>query len=889
MARFLFAFSLLVTLLGGFDARGVAAPTPTPSPTPCAPKTGSQLCVTGPGWPYPPNVVANANVVNLYMAAGGWDALVPAGSGVTKEALDSWTSAFIASGYLASGAQYGIGTPTFGGGFLSAAKCVPTASGSTPSLSTSDASGVISCNFGTGGALHGLHNTVANLIVPPPWNILDGIDGIGSTCTTIGGYHATTLDVNLVPFTVIPVSSPCNSNFNETTDTLSHEIIEVLTDPIGSQGWTQKFALGVNVSEELSAGEVSDICTSVGDEKALPADNDAISFFAAGGAVQAYWSNAAQTCVPGVPASPTLAATPIAFSQSSGSLQIGVNGAGFGTVPASVFPIPGVGTMPYFIVTDTNAQPAVNAGNSLDGGGDATPLNFLQWNDTSVIALLPIANIADCDTINATVWNPTTSGSVSTSGVVPAPSAARFTLPYSFGYGGQLTGVLTPVDANGNVLYARTPMTLTVDGVATNFVTTGPFNLAALNIVMMPQPPLSRESIVVSWAGCSGGSTLSSTASILELPSITNVVPDHGLPNGSTQVTIQGYGLSNATTPFFSQTAATSITPQANGQLTAFAPAQSAGPVYVVAEEGSSPPYFGQVGFPFMYFTPDVPVLTQQANCRSIYISISDWNSDGTPIPNQPITISYNHTQLVGTAPPTTDANGTAQIEVTAGPPGASVTVTIGGHASTIVLVPSITTCPGWQQIVQATLSAIAQTASQPVQPVYAGCLVCQAVTCAACNFTDVAFSADNGYIYEVVAWNLMAGVANQFQPNAPAAYAEIVRATTLLAGPRARTVGIRVFGAETLNSRALAVRAVSPKMATQYLNSAFQLQKGLAVPQTATFTRAQLAKDLWIYVMSQMRSYKPVTKPIGRVRTPRPLKRRYSRLTPRWPFLIRF
>ena len=161
MARFLFAFSLLVTLLGGFDARGVAAPTPTPSPTPCAPKTGSQLCVTGPGWPYPPNVVANANVVNLYMAAGGWDALVPAGSGVTKEALDSWTSAFIASGYLASGAQYGIGTPTFGGGFLSAAKCVPTASGSTPSLSTSDASGVISCNFGTGGALHGLHNTVA--------------------------------------------------------------------------------------------------------------------------------------------------------------------------------------------------------------------------------------------------------------------------------------------------------------------------------------------------------------------------------------------------------------------------------------------------------------------------------------------------------------------------------------------------------------------------------------------------------------------------------------------------------------------------------------------------------------------------------------------------------
>ena len=121
------------------------------------------------------------------------------------------------------------------------------------------------------------------------------------------------------------------------------------------------------------------------------------------------------------------------------------------------------------------------------------------------------------------------------------------------------------------------------------------------------------------------------------------------------------------------------------------------------------------------------------------------------------------------------------------------MTVTIGGHASTIVLVPSITTCPGWQQIVQATLSAIAQTASQPVQPVYAGCLVCQAVTCAACNFTDVAFSADNGYIYEVVAWNLMAGVANQFQPNAPAAYAEIVRATTLLAGPRARTVGIRV------------------------------------------------------------------------------------------------
>jgi hypothetical protein len=861
MARFFFAFSLLVALLVGFDARGLAAPTPTPSPVPCAPQTGSQLCVTGPGWPVPPNVVANANVVNLYMAASGWDALVPAGSGVTKEALDSWTSAFIASGYLSPGTQYGIGTPTFGGGFLSAAKCVPRASGSAPSLSTSDASGVISCNFGTGGVLHGLHNTVANLIVPPPWNILDGIDGVGSTCTTIGGYHTTTLDVNLIPFTVIPVSSPCNSNFNDTTDTMSHEIIEVLTDPIGSQGWTQKFASGVNVPHELSAGEVSDICTTLGDEKALPADNDAFSFFAAGGAVQAYWSNSAQTCLPGVPKSPTLAATPIAFSQSSGSLQIGVNGTGFGTVPSSVFPIPGAGTMPYFMVTDTNAQPASNAGNSLDGGGDVTPLNFLQWNDSSVVALFPIANVADCDTIVATVWNPTTAGTVSASGVVPGPSAAQFTLPYSFSYGAQLTGVLTPVDANGNVIYARTPMTLTVDGVATNFVTVGPFNLAALDIMMMPQPPLSNESIVASWAGCSGGTTLSSTASILEVPSITNVVPDHGLPNGSTQVAIQGYGFSSATTPFFGQTAATNVTAQPNGQLTAFAPAQAAGPVYVVAEDGSTPPYFGQAGFPFMYFTPDVPVLTQQANCANIYISISDWNSDATPVSNQPIAVSYNQTQLVGSAPPTTDANGTAQIEVTAGPSGASVTVTIGGHAATIVLVPAIATCPGWQQTVQATLTSIAQTAAQPAQPIYNGCLVCQAVTCPACDFTDVGFSADNGYIYAVVASNLMGGDGTQFQPNAPAPYAEIVRAATLLAGPRGRTVALRIFGPETLNTRALMLRTVSPAMATQYLNSAFQLQKGLAVPKTATFTRAQLAKDLWIYVTSQVHAQKPVLR----------------------------
>ena len=165
--------------------------------------------------------------------------------------------------------------------------------------------------------------------------------------------------MNLVPFTVIPVSSPCNSNFNETTDTLSHEIIEVLTDPIGSQGWTQKFALGVNVSEELSARARSPTSAPAWAMRKHCRRTTIISSFAAGGAVQAYWSNAAQTCVPGVPASPTLAATPIAFSQSSGSLQIGVNGAGFGTVPASVFPIPGVGTMPYFIVTDTLAATSI--------------------------------------------------------------------------------------------------------------------------------------------------------------------------------------------------------------------------------------------------------------------------------------------------------------------------------------------------------------------------------------------------------------------------------------------------------------------------------------------------------------------------------------------------
>ena len=61
---------------------------------------------------FPPNVVNNANVINLYMA-NNWNAVAPPGLGETKEAIDSWTQALLASSYFTFASQYGIGTPHF--------------------------------------------------------------------------------------------------------------------------------------------------------------------------------------------------------------------------------------------------------------------------------------------------------------------------------------------------------------------------------------------------------------------------------------------------------------------------------------------------------------------------------------------------------------------------------------------------------------------------------------------------------------------------------------------------------------------------------------------------------------------------------------------------------
>jgi hypothetical protein len=843
------ALALCLVLSGPATLVGpaLAAPSPPPTPTPCSPQTGSELCVTGPGGIFSTNVVANGNVVNLYMSTT-WDAVVPPASSLSKEALDSWTGAFIASDYLSFGRQYGIGTPRFGGGFLSAARCVPAASGSSPVLSTAAASGVISCNFGSGGALHGLHNTVANLIVPPNFTTSDGVVGSAAPCTTTPGYHYATLDTNLIPFTVIPTNPACTGSFTAVTGTMSHEIIEVLTDPIGTYGWTQKFGF-FNPAQDTSSGEVADICSSEGDKKLLAPDGDIMPFFGPTAttfaAVQSYWSNSAQTCLPGVPPDPSTGATPLAFSEDSAHFTVTVNGTGFGAVPGNVFAIPGTGSMPYFLLSDGNSTAPFNAGNSLDAGGDATPLAFSTWSNSTVVAQLAISKVAACDPITATIWNPASAGFVTASATAPGPTFFIFSgLPSTFSYGAQLTGSVMPVDANQHVVFAATPMSVTVDGTTTNFTATGPFDLASLDLTMSPPPSLAGETITASATGCNGAQ-VSTATSITELPSITSVTPDHGLPNVSTPVTILGYGLTGLTHIFFGVTPTSNVQAQ-NGQLTLAAPPLGPGPVNVIAQFGSVTPYANESGYPFTYYAPDTPVLSQQPTCRGNYVTIVDYGNNGLPLAHQPIQLTFTNSALIGTAPATTDENGTAEIEVTNTRSGASVTVTIDGVSTTIAL-GGISACLPWQEAV----GAISET-SLSVTPLWQ-----QIQGCAACIFTDVPVSQQVSdqtvAIYDVVAANLMAGIGSTFQPDAPATYAEIVRTATILAGPRARTEAVRAFGVSTLNSSTALQGSVSGLAATDYLSRTFQLGKHLPVPATMTFTRGELAQALWSYAVTQV------------------------------------
>jgi hypothetical protein len=115
-----------------------------------------------------------------------------------------------------------------------------------------------------------------NLIFSPDMLIAhdDTLSGTApDLCTVAAGYHGWALGVP--NFAVLPTSTPCAPSFDEFTRTMSHEIVEIVSDPA---------QLGITFGTE----EISDICRKRADAF--------VSF--KGYSVSRYWSDSVKACEP---------------------------------------------------------------------------------------------------------------------------------------------------------------------------------------------------------------------------------------------------------------------------------------------------------------------------------------------------------------------------------------------------------------------------------------------------------------------------------------------------------------------------------------------------------------------------------------------------------------
>jgi hypothetical protein len=115
-------------------------------------------------------------------------------------------------------------------------------------------------------------------------------------------------------WTVVPTNTGCNGNISSLTEDLSHEMVELVSDPAGL-GWIHESLAGrvttpngANFEEQYNEGELADICSSVGLFPTPSTDFNDVSVAELGMlSVAPYWSDQDAACEPRVMVDHTLA------------------------------------------------------------------------------------------------------------------------------------------------------------------------------------------------------------------------------------------------------------------------------------------------------------------------------------------------------------------------------------------------------------------------------------------------------------------------------------------------------------------------------------------------------------------------------------------------------
>jgi hypothetical protein len=338
-------------------------------------------------------------------------------------------------------------------------------------------------------------------------------------------------------------------------------------------------------------------------------------------------------------------------------------------VPTLTTAVPNVGSVTggtTVVLTGTNltGATAVNFG--------ATPAaSFTIDSPTQITAVAP-AGTAGTVQITVTTAGGTSNGVAYTYIAVPTLTTA---VPNVGSVTGGTTVVLTGTNLTGAtaVNFGATPATsFTVDS-ATQITAVAPAGTAG-----------TVQITVTTVGGTSNGVAYTYIA----VPTLTTVAPNVGSVTGGTTVVLTGTDLTGATAVSFGGTPATSFTVNSATQITAVAPAHSAGTVLVtVTTVGGTSNGVAFTYVPVPTLTTAVPNVGSVTGGTTVVLTGTDLTGatgvsfGGTPATS--FTVD-SPTQITAVAPPGTA--GTVQITAT------TAGGTSNGVAYTYIAVPTLTT-----------------------------------------------------------------------------------------------------------------------------------------------------------------------------------------------------
>jgi hypothetical protein len=254
------------------------------------------------GW-----VLSHPRIHNLFWHAN-WDTNNPA---FTRSQLNAFTAALVSNGYLAGASQYGVGSAKYAGFDRPSSLC----GRRTPPATVTSLKVLawVTCEVtkpGTGVPYPRSRSPISNdvyvvylprsttisdnLTIPRftifghtfgPWTLY-----ARTSCVDYDGYHFLSFGgTSLFAYAVVTTS--CARGIEDVTPVVSHELVEVATDPVPTAGWIDdSISIAPPTFNRLLKGEAADICSAAGAAPTPPVNNGSYWF-------APYWSNRAAGCV----------------------------------------------------------------------------------------------------------------------------------------------------------------------------------------------------------------------------------------------------------------------------------------------------------------------------------------------------------------------------------------------------------------------------------------------------------------------------------------------------------------------------------------------------------------------------------------------------------------